>query len=233
MPLLDHQAALGRALRAPGPQGWTALTAETLRELTMGPGELAQLADLVGSRGFGFTRRVQRSWCRGRAAAVARLTLRSLPDEHRKKLVDDWVEAGGSASFDPLIEAEGFLDFLANRLADPSHALSVCRMERATYRASAAASRFTPPDAALLGDPDMLAQTGKGASLVRFFADPDPLFAAITHEAKAAWVFTSATLSVGEEFARFAINLSGQSLQDESFLGFVVDQLNSPIARRA
>ena len=31
--------------------------------------------------------------------------------------------------------------------------------------------------------------------------------------------------SVGEEFARFAINLSGQSLQDESFLGFVVDQL--------
>jgi Amt family ammonium transporter len=33
--------------------------------------------------------------------------------------------------------------------------------------------------------------------------------------------------SVGEEFARFAINLSGQSLQDESFLGFVVDQLKA------
>jgi diguanylate cyclase (GGDEF)-like protein len=33
--------------------------------------------------------------------------------------------------------------------------------------------------------------------------------------------------SVGEEFARFAINLSGQSLQDESFLGFVIDQLKS------
>ncbi|MDP9088540.1 MAG: EAL domain-containing protein [Pseudomonadota bacterium] len=31
--------------------------------------------------------------------------------------------------------------------------------------------------------------------------------------------------SVGEEFARFAINLSGQSLQDNSFLEFVVDQL--------
>jgi diguanylate cyclase (GGDEF)-like protein len=31
--------------------------------------------------------------------------------------------------------------------------------------------------------------------------------------------------AVGEEFARFAINLSGQSLQDETFLGFVVDQL--------
>jgi len=31
--------------------------------------------------------------------------------------------------------------------------------------------------------------------------------------------------SVGEEFARFAINLSGQSLQDESFLGFVTEQI--------
>jgi diguanylate cyclase (GGDEF)-like protein len=33
--------------------------------------------------------------------------------------------------------------------------------------------------------------------------------------------------SVGEEFARFAINLSGQSLQDDSFLEFVVDQLKA------
>jgi diguanylate cyclase (GGDEF)-like protein len=33
--------------------------------------------------------------------------------------------------------------------------------------------------------------------------------------------------SVGEEFARFAINLSGQSLQDESFLSFVVEQLKA------
>jgi diguanylate cyclase (GGDEF)-like protein len=33
--------------------------------------------------------------------------------------------------------------------------------------------------------------------------------------------------SVGEEFARFAINLSGQSLQDESFLGFVIDQIKT------
>jgi diguanylate cyclase (GGDEF)-like protein len=33
--------------------------------------------------------------------------------------------------------------------------------------------------------------------------------------------------SVGEEFSRFAINLSGQSLQDESFLGFVVEQIKA------
>jgi Amt family ammonium transporter len=33
--------------------------------------------------------------------------------------------------------------------------------------------------------------------------------------------------SVGEDIARFAINLSGQSLQDESFLEFVIDQIKS------
>jgi diguanylate cyclase (GGDEF)-like protein len=33
--------------------------------------------------------------------------------------------------------------------------------------------------------------------------------------------------SVGEDIARFAINLSGQSLQDESFLGFVVDEIKA------
>jgi diguanylate cyclase (GGDEF)-like protein len=37
--------------------------------------------------------------------------------------------------------------------------------------------------------------------------------------------------SAGQEFARFAINLSGQSLQDESFLAFVTDQIkNSRLA---
>ena len=33
--------------------------------------------------------------------------------------------------------------------------------------------------------------------------------------------------SVGEEIARFAINLSGQSLQDESFLPFVIEQIKA------
>ncbi len=33
--------------------------------------------------------------------------------------------------------------------------------------------------------------------------------------------------AVGEEFARFAINLSGQSLQDAAFLNFVIDQIKS------
>jgi diguanylate cyclase (GGDEF)-like protein len=33
--------------------------------------------------------------------------------------------------------------------------------------------------------------------------------------------------SVGEDIARFAINLSGQSLQDDSFLGFVIDRIKA------
>ncbi len=33
--------------------------------------------------------------------------------------------------------------------------------------------------------------------------------------------------AVGEEIARFAVNLSGQSLRDESFLGFVIEQLQN------
>jgi Amt family ammonium transporter len=33
--------------------------------------------------------------------------------------------------------------------------------------------------------------------------------------------------SVGEDIARFAINLSGQSLQDESFLEFVIEQIEA------
>jgi diguanylate cyclase (GGDEF)-like protein len=33
--------------------------------------------------------------------------------------------------------------------------------------------------------------------------------------------------SVGEDIARFAINLSGQSLQDESFLGYVIDEIKA------
>jgi diguanylate cyclase (GGDEF)-like protein len=44
---------------------------------------------------------------------------------------------------------------------------------------------------------------------------------------KACELLGAHSASVGEDFARFAINLSGQSLQDESFLGFVVDQLKS------
>jgi ATP-dependent DNA helicase DinG len=50
-----------------------------------------------------------------------------------------------------------------------------------------------------------LTQRGFSLSLLPF--DVAPRFAALTHSAQAAWVFTSATLSVGEEFAHFTSRL--------------------------
>jgi diguanylate cyclase (GGDEF)-like protein len=44
---------------------------------------------------------------------------------------------------------------------------------------------------------------------------------------RACELLGSHSASLGEEFARFAINLSGQSLQDESFLAFVIDQIKT------
>jgi diguanylate cyclase (GGDEF)-like protein len=44
---------------------------------------------------------------------------------------------------------------------------------------------------------------------------------------RACEVLGEHSAAVGEEIARFAINLSGQSLQDETFLGFVVDQIKA------
>jgi hypothetical protein len=181
MPLLEHQMVLGRCLRAGGadPLAWLA----ALQEIRLDLAELAELYDLVHTSGFRFTRRGQRSWCEGRTAKVAQLTLSILSNEQRRQLVDDWVEAGGGATFDPASEAEAFLEFVADRLDNPSHAISVCRMEQATYRASGAALRFTPPDLSFLDHPNAMLCAGKGAALVRFFAEPQRLFAAI--EAKA------------------------------------------------
>jgi hypothetical protein len=178
MPLLEHQIVLGRCLRAAGTDPLA-----SLQGIGLDRSELAELDDLVHSPGFRFTQHGQRSWCEGRTAEAAQLTLSILSTEQRRQLVDDWVDAGGGAAFDPASEAEAFLEFVAGRLSDPSHEMTVCRMEQASYRASGAALRFTPPDLSVLDHPKAMLCAGKGAALVRFFAEPQRLFAAI--EAKA------------------------------------------------
>jgi hypothetical protein len=107
--------------------------------------------------GFRFTLQVQRSWCRGRAANSARLTLSILDADLRERLLDTWVASGGGAASVLTAEADAFLDFIASHLPDPSHALTICRLEQATLRASA----------------------GTATSIVHFHADPDQLFAAV------------------------------------------------------
>ena len=179
MPLLEHQIALGRCLRAPGADALTSPTFDPLQGLAVDSEEATQLADVVRRPGFGFTRRIQRFWCRGRAAWVARLTLSSLPAERRHQLINDWVEAGGSTSFDPAVEAGAFLDFIESRLTGPSHTLTLCQTERAAYRASEAALRFRAPSPSLLDDCETVLQASADAALVRFFAEPERLLAAI------------------------------------------------------
>src|SRR5215472_13123916 len=73
MPLLEHQVALGRCLRARGADPFEPLAA--LREIGLDRAELAELNDLVHSSGFRFTRRGQRSWCEGRTGEMAQFTL--------------------------------------------------------------------------------------------------------------------------------------------------------------
>jgi hypothetical protein len=181
MPLLEHQIVLGRCLRAADADPWASLAG--LQRIGVDRAELAELRDLVHSRGFRFTRRGQRSWCEGRTAEAAQLTLSILSTEQRRQLVNDWVDAGGGAAFDPTSEADAFLEFVAGRLSEPSHAMTICRMEQAIYRANEAALRFKPPDLSLLDDPKTMLCAGTGAAMVRFFAEPQRLFAAI--EAKA------------------------------------------------
>jgi hypothetical protein len=177
MPLLEHQIVLGRCLRAAGTDPLTSLAA--LQGIGLDRTELAELHDLVHSSGFRFTQRGQRSWCEGRTAEAAQLTLSILPAEQRRQLVNDWVDAGGGAAFDPASEAEAFLEFVAGHLGEPSHAMTICRMEQAAYRASAAALRFKPPDVSLLDHPKAMLCAGKGATLVRFYVEPHRLFGVI------------------------------------------------------
>jgi hypothetical protein len=165
MPLLEHQIVLGRCLRAADADPPASPAA--LQGIGLDRTELADLHDLVQSPGFRFTRRGQRSWCEGRTAEAAQLTLSILSTELRQQLVNDWVDAGGGTAFDPASEAAAFLEFVAGRLSEPSHAMTICRMEQAVYRASAAALRFKPPDLSVLDDPKTMLCAGHGAVLCR------------------------------------------------------------------
>jgi hypothetical protein len=103
MQLLEHQIVLGRCLRAADGDPLASLTA--LQGIGLDRAKLGELHDLVHSSGFRFPRRGQRSWCEGRTAEAAQLTLSILPAEQSRQLVNDWVDAGGGTAFDPASEA--------------------------------------------------------------------------------------------------------------------------------
>ena len=163
MPLLELQGALLAALHAaPG-------TAEAPADLPLTEDERRYLERLSASRGFAFTAEVRRSWCEMRATRAAGLTLAALGGDRRRRLVAEWLDGGGGASSFFASEAEDFLEFIAARLPEPSHALSLCRFEQAVHRAAAAAAVFVHPPR---WRADAAVRRGAGAALVEFHADP-------------------------------------------------------------
>jgi hypothetical protein len=166
MGLLDFQTAMGRLVRAPD-------GGDPLRSLHLDERELASLAALKESSGYQFTVGVQRSWCVGRSKNAGYLTLSVLTEDVQKRMLDEWTDCGGGTSSFFAAETEAFLDFIAERLPDPSHELTACRLEQATIRASDGAAAFAAPDPALLEQPGFVLRRGRYAGVVRFYGEPD------------------------------------------------------------
>jgi hypothetical protein len=179
MALRDFQTALGLLLSTPIQNGSENGKHGLLQRLDLSPEERASLSRLLPSPGFQFTAAIQRSWCEGRAANAAALTLSILPVGQRRQIVEEWVSIGGGTSSFFSSEADSFLEFIARRLPDPSHELTVARLEQAVQRASDAAATFRPPDSAVCNAPDVELRRNKNAALVYFFAEPQRILAAL------------------------------------------------------
>ena len=76
---------------------------------------------------------------------AAREVLRLMPEDDGKRLASDYVDQGGGLEWFLTKEKEGFLAFLAARLPDPSHPLTICRMAQALAQAQHGAATFAPP----------------------------------------------------------------------------------------
>jgi hypothetical protein len=121
------------------------------------------------SAGFRFTMTVRRSWCEGRTTIAGRAVLMAMPEGDRQRLVGEYVDQGGGLAFFQAAESEAFLAFLAPRLPDPSHALTICRMGQALAQARLGASMFVPSRQRVRSG---TIGRARYAALVRFHADP-------------------------------------------------------------
>ncbi len=128
------------------------------------------------SAGFRFTMTVRRSWCEGRTIMAAPTVLTLISNGERLRLVGEYVDRGGGAMLSLAAESEAFLGFLAPRLPDPSHALTLCRMDQALTRARLGASTFLLSKQHVRDGP---VSRGRYAALVRFYADPGAVMAAL------------------------------------------------------
>ncbi|MBZ5632058.1 MAG: hypothetical protein LAO55_02925 [Acidobacteriia bacterium] len=172
MALLEFQTSLGLLVRASD-------GSDPLRYPTLTPGEHGYLSSLAGSDAFLFTTKVQRSWCAGRAAKAAYLTLSILESEKRDQLLSEWVNSGGGTRSFVGAESAAFLEFIGKHLDDPSHELTICEMEMAALRADEGTQHFECPELSEIDSPHCCLQRGRYAGLVRFYAEPQQVLNAL------------------------------------------------------
>ena len=168
MALIDFQTALGCLVRGDH-------RADRLEPFGLDDRERASLTALTKTAGFRVTVAIQRSWCEGRAARGAGLTLSFVPEQKRQQLVEEWVATGGGTNSFFEAEADAFCEFLSARLDDFPEALQACRIERATLRAHEHADRFELPSGACLDDATCAVCASRFASLVRCDTEPNLL----------------------------------------------------------
>lgn len=171
MALLDFEIALGCLVRAP--------KAASPRSLHLTDTEISCLETIQASAGFRFTVEVQRSWCIGRAMRAGALTLALLSDDLRRQLLDQWIEAGGGTSSFFAAESEALLEFIASRLPDPSHELTVCRFEQATLRANQYVTDFPAPAPDLSSATEGALRRGRYAGMAVFYGEPYAIIEAL------------------------------------------------------
>lgn len=172
MALRDFQTALGRLVRAPDGR-------DPFRSLCLDERERSCVETLSHSDGFRFTVDVQRSWCVGRTMNAGTLTLSILADDVRRPLLEAWAYHGGGTSSFFAGEADALFDFIAARLHDPSHELTVCKFERATLRANERAAVFISPELGQLDAFGCALRRGVYAGMVFFHGDAGAILDAL------------------------------------------------------
>ena len=168
MALVDFQTGLARLVGAQ--QG-----SHPFAGLNLDASESQYLESVQTTPGLVFCKSIQRSWCIGRAAKAAHLTLSFLPENQRQQLLEEWIDSGaGNQSFYDA-EAASFLEFISSKLTNPSQEFSICQLEQATLRVGEGKDCFVTPDVAVLNNPDCRLSRGRYAALVEFYAEPHRL----------------------------------------------------------
>lgn len=127
---------------------------------------------VASTPGFRLTVDVQRSWCAGRAASIARQTLSMLEPSARDRILRHWTERGGGASAFVESEAEALFEFIAASLEEASDVLTMCRMEQAVHRAAAYAPRFVRTARNRVGDDAIVARSAHAALVANLIFAP-------------------------------------------------------------